>query len=81
MNSRTLAARPSDPSTISFAAHCFVQDGVQVVWMVAPTGNPTCFAGGARECDTEEQAAALARKLNRSYYRTERAIWKRVSWR
>jgi hypothetical protein len=71
--------RPANPADISFAPHCFAQDGVTVEWVVG--GNlapnyPSRFS-------SEAEAMAYARKTGRlnNVSRVESPRMVRVSWR
>ena len=75
MNTTT---RPANPADISFAPHCFVQDGVNVSWIVGGNLAPNYPAQFA----DEESALKYARKTGRlaNVRRVESPRMVRVSW-
>jgi hypothetical protein len=73
MNSTT---RPANPADISFAADCFVQDGVRVTFECAtPKG-----AIGGKKFSNESDAQAWERKTGQHYTRVEHPVMRRVRW-
>lgn len=70
-----LSNRPS-PEKISFADHCFINDGVIVEFRVLRSW----LQSGPAVFRDESQAAAYAKKVNRTYERIEYPRKVRVSW-
>jgi hypothetical protein len=70
-----LTERPSDPSKISFAADCFVQDGVNTEYTVN-CGYPRYVVRFA----SLEQAQSCARKRNREVGIDTTPRMVRVKW-
>lgn len=69
--------RPTNPSDISFASHCFVQDGTRTEYSVlrsALHSGPAVFAN-------REKAEAFARRAGRPITETTVRVMKRIAWK
>lgn len=74
----TLGPRPTNPAEISFAPHCFRQDG-EVVEYVVPAGRG---AGSyPKRFTVEADASAYAARVGRPMERRVNPRMVRVSWR
>lgn len=71
-----MSARPSDPRLISFDARCFVQDGVEVHYLVTQSA----LHSGPARFDDESDAAEYARKTGRVATRVESPKMRRIAW-
>lgn len=68
--------RPADPSKISFARDCFVQDGEEVYWT---TSNPTGWGYPVRHA-TREAAENYARRRRHEVQEVRTPRMRRVRW-
>lgn len=73
----TKTNRPTNPADISFAPHCFAQDGTRTEYIVARSA---IHSGPANFGANKQAAEDYARKTGRIVTEVTTAVMRRVSW-